>query len=408
MHDNFFGMFIHWGLYAETGFHEQAFARLNMERETYEGLAKRFCPQAYHPEEWVLLAQEAGMKYICFTAKHHDGFCLWDTAETDFSVMHTPYGKDVLKELSDACRKYGMKLSLYYSCPDWHQPDAYNRLSSHQWKAETDNPDIPEYVALVKAQIKELLTGYGEIYSFFWDIPPHIEDPSVNELVRTLQPGILINDRGFSQGDFSTPERELTKSAPGNRFLQRTEACNSVGEQSWGYRSSEDFYSLRTLTHSIDRYMAMGGSYLLNIGPKADGSIAPAYRDMIRKVGEWYRKTEGCLENHQKDPFPYELPDGVIAARKNGKTYFHFPDGLTSSAFSLRTFPGCPRLPRSVRLLNRNEELPFAYEPLPFGFHFDEPQKGCDSFLHIRGIPVDELESEAVVLEVVWADGVTA
>ena len=142
--------------------------------------------------------------------------------------------------LADACKKHGMLLSLYYSNPDWHHPYGYNPASSHQWKAKyKDVVDTEKYRDFIKAQLTELLTNYGSIYTFFWDIPPKIEDASLNALIRELQPGIYINDRGWSSGDFSTPEREQV--AESRRFTRMTEACNSVGQQSWGYRRNEDF-----------------------------------------------------------------------------------------------------------------------------------------------------------------------
>ena len=157
---NRFGMFIHWGLYAIPAVHEQVLARGNLSHTEYEALMHRFNPTEYDPEAWVRLARDCGMSYICFTAKHHDGFCMWDTGETDYNIMHTPYGRDVLKLLADACQKYDMKLSLYYSNPDWHHPKAYNALSTHQWKAKyPDRSDMDAYIAYIKAQVTELLTN---------------------------------------------------------------------------------------------------------------------------------------------------------------------------------------------------------------------------------------------------------
>ncbi|MBO5269207.1 MAG: alpha-L-fucosidase, partial [Clostridia bacterium] len=324
-HENKFGMFIHWGLYAVTGVQDQVYARMNWPREKYEALIHEFNPVKYDPEAWVLLAKEAGMKYICFTTKHHDGFCMWDTKYSDYSIMHTPYGKDVLKMLADACKKHGMLLSLYYSNPDWNHPYGYNPASTHQWKAVTENGVNTEiYREYIKNQVTELLTNYGPIYTFFWDIPPKIKDPSLNELVRKLQPGIYINDRGFDVGDFSTPEREY-KSQDGARFTRMTEACNSVGEQSWGYRVNEDFYSIRHLTTSIDRMMSMGASYLLNVGPTGEGVVTEEYASRIRRVGDWYNRMEGCLECAEADEFDYRIKaNKCIATKKNGKTYLHF------------------------------------------------------------------------------------
>ena len=132
-HENKLGMFVHWGIYSLTGLQDQAIVRYEMDRKEYENLQNSFNPVLYDPEEWVLLAKKVGMKYICFTTKHHDGFCMWDTKYTDYNVMNTPYGKDVLKMLADACHKHGMLLSLYYSNPDWHHEYGYNPASTHQW-----------------------------------------------------------------------------------------------------------------------------------------------------------------------------------------------------------------------------------------------------------------------------------
>jgi len=165
---NRFGMFIHWGIYALYADHEQVLARRNLDNAAYERRMAEFNPVRYDPEEWVKLAKDAGMRYICFTAKHHDGFCMWDTCETAYNIMNTPYGRDVLKLLSDACRKHGMALSLYYSNPDWHEPSAYNPLSTHQWKSiDPSKGDSEKYRAFVKAQLTELLTNYGPIYTLF-------------------------------------------------------------------------------------------------------------------------------------------------------------------------------------------------------------------------------------------------
>ena len=400
-HDNQFGMFIHWGFYSLTGLQEQAFARYDLPREEYEALRFRFNPVQYDPEEWVLLAKNAGMKYICFTAKHHDGFCMWDTQYTDYSIMHTPYGKDVLKMLADACQKHGMKLSLYYSNPDWHHPKGFNPYSTHQWKAvNPDSPDFGVYREYLKNQITELLTRYGPIYTLFWDIPPRIDDPSLNEYVRSLQPGILINNRGFDPGDFATPEREYESDSRNAPYPSMTEACNAIDQQSWGYRTEADFYSYRHLLSSIDCTMARGGSYLLNIGPTAQGTLDPEHAQRIRRIGDWYQHMEGCLENHEPDPFDYGVCHGgdCIVTRKNGKSYFHFYHGIISTAVSLTRFPN---LPQKVRLMNTHDDLPFAAEVLPEHFN-GQTGRAEQVFLHIRGIPVDDLASEPIVLEIEW------
>ncbi|MBQ8657846.1 MAG: alpha-L-fucosidase [Clostridia bacterium] len=398
--ENKFGLFIHWGLYSMLGLHEQAQARYNIDRKEYEELATKFNPVAYAPEEWVLLAKKAGMKYICFTTKHHDGFCLWDTKYTDYNIMNTPYGKDVLKMLAEACKKHGILLSLYYSNPDWHHPDAYNEKSMKQWIAhKKENNDLEIYRTYIKNQITELLSNYGEIYTLFWDIPPEMEDKSINALVRQLQPNILINDRGFDKGDFSTPEREFDGLSDAVRFTRMTEACNSVGKISWGYREREDFYSLRHLTYSIDKIMAMGGSYLLNIGPKADGAIDELSREKIEKIGDWYQRMKGCLEGHTQDFFEYEIVQTkFLATQKNGKSYFHFCLGLDANGLIFLKYPS---IPKQVVLLNTNEKLKFEIIQYPCFKREIDGFVLCDA-LHIVDIPVDKLETEPIVLEIEW------
>ena len=395
-HENKFGMFVHWGIYALTGVQEQALIKTDISHEAYEALASRFNPVKYDPEEWVLLAKSAGMKYICFTTKHHDGFCMWNTKQTDYNIMNTPYGKDVLKMLADACEKHGLGLSFYYSCPDWHHEYGYNPAASHQWGAKyPEKVDTGRYIEYVKAQVKELLTGYGRLYAFYWDIPPKIYDPSINEMIRELQPGIYINDRGYDKGDFSTPEREFEAVATA-RFTRMTEACNSVGEQSWGFRTDEDFYSMRHLISAIDRYMAMGASYVLNVGPTPEGQIPEEHAKRIRRIGDWYNRMGGALECHEADPFDYQIVGNYcIPTVKDGKTYLHFPDGLRSDSVALRKFPN---LPKSVKLLNTGTHPEFKVSMLPAYCEDGKPLE----HLHVRGIPVDDLSSEAIVLEIEW------
>lgn len=395
---NKFGLFIHWGLYAITGLHEQALARYNIPYAEYDGLTEQFNPTEYDPEEWVLLAKKAGMKYICFTAKHHDGFCMWDTMYTDYNVMNTPYGKDVLKMLAEACEKHGMALSIYYSNPDWYHENGYNKYSSHQWKSrKPECGDTQKYCEYVKNQLKELLTGYGKIYTLFWDISPVFIDKGINEYVRSLQPDILINDRGWDKGDFSTPERSVPDGA---RFERMTEACQSVGEQAWGYRADEDYFSKRFLCSSIDKIMAMGGSYLLNVGPMPNGKIPEKAKALIERIGDWYTRMDGALEGHEVNPFVIELTKEIplITTWKNGKTYLHLYGGVQSSAITFEVGPEFP--PKRVRLLNDGRELRTRFDVLPGIVHRHGQADG--PYVSITDIPCDEFTDEPIVIEIEW------
>ncbi len=400
MTDHKFGMFIHWGIYAVLGLHEQVLARYNYDKHAYEQLMDCFNPTSYNPEDWVLLAKHAGMKYICFTAKHHNGFCMWDTKYTDYKITNTPYQKDVLKELQLACRKHGMLFSIYYSNPDWHHADAYNPKSSHQWCAvKNPNTDFKRYKEYIKAQLTELLTNYGEIYTLFWDIPPQMQDESINALARKLQPDILINDRGFDTGDFSTSERDYDTAGFSGRFHEMTEACNAVGEQSWGYRKTEDYHSIRYLTHSIDKIMAFGGSYLLNIGPDAEGKIPEKARQSIENVGNWYNRVKHTLEFCQADTFDYgNMKYSCARTKKDNKTYFHFYDGMNASGVAIKQFPN---IPQAVVFVNTGKSLPFCVEYMPEFLNPDD-EKTKQMYLHIFDIPVDDYEKEPIIIEVTW------
>jgi alpha-L-fucosidase len=176
-----------------------------------------------------------------------------------------------------------------------------------------------------------------------------------------------------------------------------TEACNSLGRQSWGYRENEDFYSYRHLVSSIDRIMAMGGSYLLNVGPNGLGEITEEYAVRLRRIGDWYKRTEGCLESAEGDSFDYSVRhDPCIVNRKNGKIYFHLYNSASSSAVDIKFFP---HKPTRVRLLNTGEELAFSFERLPEFFN-GKTGRAEQEYLHITGIPIDELSDEAIVLEI--------
>ncbi len=378
------GMFIHWGPYALHGWQEQERMRLGLDRKTYEDAAAAFSPERFDAEKIVKLARDAGMEYICFTTKHHDGFCMWDTAETNFNIRKTS-GRDVLRELSEACEKYGVALSLYYSIPDWHHPCGYNPHSTHQCPPEPgDTPDSERYRAYVKAQVRELLTKYGKIYTWFWDIPPKIEDPSLNALVRSLQPDILINDRGYSAGDFSTPERCVPD---GDSFPRYTEACQSVGQSSWGYREAEDYFTPGFLARSMDKILLMGGSYLLNVGPDGYGEIPQKAAEIVRRIGLWYGAVreaygEGIVPVPARNSGNY-----WVSGTEDGKTmYLHVKNPLSSTGLAL---PGWEENPAEVVLLNDGTQIAWdrVVNPEDFTGVFGVSRPPV---LRLHGLPAEE------------------
>ena len=381
------GMFVHWGIYAVDGYHEQQRMRQRMGRAEYGKRAASFAAERFDADRFVDAAESLGAEYIVFTAKHHDGFCMWDTKTTDFKVTNTPAKRDVVGELAAACKRRGMRLGLYYSNPDWHHPNAYNPLSSHQVPPEPgDKPDMAAYREYVTAQMTELLTNYGEIVCLFWDIPTRIHAPEMNALVRRLQPGILVNDRGWGEpGDYSTPERNIPEGAV---FTNMTEACDSVGAQSWGYRVNEDYRTVPYLTRSIDRMLARGGNFLLNVGPKADGTIPDEALDLLRRTGEWYRRVRESYRDVTSAP-ELTASDGALITRRGGTVYLHYPNGIPASGVSVRPMS---EQPSKAVLLDTGEELETELTRLPRDW-----EKG-DRSLRVFGIKDGSQSGLPVVL----------
>ena len=399
MFDRRLGMFVHWGIYSVGEWHEQEQWRRKMSRADYEKFAGRFTAENFNADSFVDVAQSAGAEYIVITAKHHDGFCMWDTATTDYKVTNTPSKRDVIRELAEVCRRRGMKLGFYYSNPDWHHPNAHNAKSTHQLPMEPgDTPDMEKYTAYVKAQVTELLTNYGEIVCFFWDIPTKIELPEMDALVRSLQPGIMVNDRGWGNKDtynYSTPERDYKWETPGGRHV---EACDSVGVQSWGYRRDEDYHTHGYLTRRIDKFLATGANFLLNVGPKADGSISAEVCAIMADVGRWHRNVRDSFRdvNVVTNVQLAIAPDAVMTRR--GDTLFvHFPSGLDATGLDLRPLT---ILPEKATLLNTGKALNARVELMPWNAgRFDSET------LHVWGIPADDLANECVVIRLDFAPG---
>lgn len=388
-----FGLFVHFGLYSINGWHEQEQWRRGIPRDEYGALIQRFNPTAFNPDALIDLAESAGMEYLCFTAKHHDGFCLWNTKCTDFNVMNSLARRDLILELAEACQRRKFPLGLYFSIPDWHHPNYPNSGLHHQLPGPLpgDHPDWEAYFAFLNQQVLELMTHYGPIKHFFWDINvTGYSDRSVNERIRALQPGIVINNRGFDEGDFGTPEREFNTDevARTRCFLKPTEACNSVGMQSWGYRRNEDYYTPGFLISSMDGVMCRGGHYLLNIGPKGDGSITPEQAAMVRRVGDWYLRVKEAFA----DATPAsELSDNpqLLITKRDRSIYVHVQRPFVSSSIVI---PPIDQIPLAATLLNTGESLPCSVDALPYYW----ATKG--RYLVVRDIPLGRLPDEIPVI----------
>ncbi len=383
--DKRFGLFVHWGLYAIPAWHEQIQWRQNMARADYVKLIDQFNPVQFDPDAWLDLMADAGMEYICLTTKHHDGFCLWDTKQTDFNVMRSPYGKDIVAMLADACRRRGVPLCLYYSIADWHHPNYPNEGRHHELPGPEpgDEPNWPKYMEFLKEQVRELCTHYGEIHGIWWDMNvPHHVDPSIRAMIRELQPNAIINDRGFDEGDYGTPERRLPE---GGVFERRTEACQSLGMHSWGYKEDEDYFSTKFMMQSIDKFLAMGGNYLLNVGPRADGTIGDEFAGPLRRIGEWYGKVKEAFD--AKPAGGLVADPGVLATALGRTVYLHFPEDPRGAGVVLKPLAA---LPKKATLLNTGQALECRVDRGARMWH--EPE-----YLRVRGLPVNELTDEVMV-----------
>jgi alpha-L-fucosidase len=404
-----FGMFVHWGLYSIPAWQEQILWRQKWKRMDYEKLVRQFNPQGFNPDEWLDLAEEAGMQYIIFTTKHHDGFCMWDTKQTDYNIMNTPYGKDILGLLAEACHRRGFPLSLYYSCPDWHHKNCPNSGRHHEMFGPRagDEPDLDKYFEFVKDQMTELCTRYGKLYQIFWDVNvTEYYNPAINEMIRSLQPGILINDRGPDKGDYSTPERSVPA---GKHFSRPTEACNAVGRESWGYKEDEDYYSHKHIMQSMDKILAMGGNYVLNVGPKADGTIADDNKEFLRTVGKWYLSVKEAFERVEPASEMVERDiaamseahfferDEVLLTKRDHTLYIHLHQDIQSSAVILKPLD---ILPKKATLLNDGRELEARVDVTPWHWK-DKP------LLRIRNIPVNEMAGTVMVLKLEFDQSVS-
>ena len=399
-----FGLFVHWGLYAIPAWHEQLQWRGGVPRGEYERLIGQFNPTRFDPDAWLDLLQEVGMEYLCVTTKHHDGFCLWDTRQTDFNVMRSPYGRDVIARLAAACQRRGVPLCLYYSIADWHHPNYPNQGRHHELPGpvEGDEPDWDRYLAFLREQVRELCSGYGELHGIWWDmnVPQH-RDPSINAMIRQLQPQAVVNDRGFDEGDFATPERRVPE---GRRFVTPTEACQSLGRESWGYKEDEDYYTVKYLLQSIDKIRAMDGNYLLNVGPRADGTIHPEQAAMLRTIGAWYRAVREAFDGAEPGS-ELTTSEDVLLTRKGNTLYAHLYRDPPSHAITLEPLA---IQPRRATLLNTGAPLDARVELTPVGWkrQWDAGRRGDEirPSLRVAGLPADELTGTVIVVKLEFDD----
>lgn len=313
-----FGMFIHWGPYSlasvEASWPIMVPKPGGITEAEYRALPSRFNPTKFDPDAWIDLARTAGQQYMVFTTKHHDGFCMFDSSYTDYKITKTPYGKDIVKQLSAACDARAMHLGFYYSPPDMHHPDFRDtsKPASVNWHGEPDRPEWPIYLQYMQLQLTELLTRYGPVVLVWFDGLNNQEKYDGRrflKLIHTLQPATLVNDRIGVPGDYVTPEQfvpaaiptkqvhfnavdqsvnqKLKPGIPAPEDFQLWETCMTINN-TWAYNEHDhDYKSSQFLIRSLVEVASRGGNFLLNVGPRPDGTIQPEFQERLRAIGDW-------------------------------------------------------------------------------------------------------------------------
>jgi alpha-L-fucosidase len=386
--DQKFSMFIHFGgIYSvlggvwdgkpvARGLSEQIQAHAGIYSDTYANLSKKFNPVNWNADSIAILAKAAGMRSVVLTSKHHDGFCMFKTATTDFNVVDaTPFKRDVVKEMAEACKRHGLRFGLYFSLIDWHYPQA-SPISSHNSDYVT-----PEHHEYNKEQVTELLSNYGTISELWFDMGSQSPEQSkeLYQLVHRLQPDCMVSSRlGNDQGDFTVMS---DNQYPDYSIGVPWQSPASFFDETWGYRSwqkrgSED-EKYKEKLESLIRVISRGGNYLLNIGPKGDGSVVSFEKDVLLKMGAWLHKNAEAVYGTAADPFFTSFNWGNITSKPN-KLYLF----VTSvPADGLITLPGLDGKINGISVLGEQQPLNFkqstdaAVINLPAGFDKDKQIK---------------------------------
>jgi len=384
-----FGMFIHWGLYAQPagvwngedvkGIGEWIQSRAEIPTKDYTPLIKTFNPVKYNAEQWVSLAKQAGMKYIVITTKHHDGFCLFDSKHSDWDIGGTSYKQDLLDPLAAACRKHGLKMCFYYSIMDWHHPD-WGKKAEWQGNFTTEKPDMEVYRTYMKNQLHELLTNYGDVGVVWFDGEwekcwTHEMGIDLYNYCRSLQPNTIVNNRvdkgrrgmaGMNanaefMGDFGTPEQEIPRTGFGPGVFW--ESCMTMNN-TWGYKTKDDNWKTNEkLIRNLIDIASKGGNFLLNVGPTAAGEIPAPSVERLEAMGHWMGKYSDSIYGTSASPLARNSWDGRCTRKKTDtgtRLFFHVfewpADGLLNIKYLKST-------PVSATMMGDDAALTVSGEP---------------------------------------------
>ncbi|SNZ01501.1 alpha-L-fucosidase [Flagellimonas pacifica] len=393
-----FGMFVHWGVYSILGDGEWVMQTQNIPVKAYEKLPTFFNPIEYNAKEWVKMAKDAGMKYITITSRHHDGFSMFDTKVTDYDIVDgTPYGKDVLKDLAEACRAEGVKLFFYYSLLDWRDDNYFPRgRTGAKIPGRSETGEWGKYIDFMKAQLTELLTNYGEIAGIWFDghwdqkdwdgkkfgklnVDWHYDE--IYKLIHDLQPQCLIGNNHhlapIEGEDFQMFEKDLpgknTKgwgtdaSDVGNLPFEVCETING----SWGFNLQDRKHkSKKELVQYIVKAAGYGSNLLLNVGPMPNGEIQEEHKESLKEVGEWMRANGSTIYGTEQGPIP---PTDKMASTQKDKTVFLHLLDVTETEVLLKDFD---RKVRAVRFYKDQTSL--NYKKNKNGLLIKIPEDGLD------------------------------
>ena len=372
-HEARFGMFIHWGLYSVLGRHEWVMENEGIPVAEYQQLAQQFRPRPNAARDWARLAKQAGQKYMVMTTKHHEGFCNFDTKLTDYCAPKQGPGRDVVREYVEAARSEGMRVGFYYSLMDWHHPDGARCASDEQARRR--------FVDYIHGQIRELLTNYGKIDVLWYDVSWPLdaagwESDKMNAMVFRLQPEIIVNNRNALPGDFATPEQHITAD-------QRAwESCMTMND-SWGYQRADDNWkSSKTIVRNLVTCAHDTGNYLLNIGPKGDGSIPQESVGILTAVGKWMERNGQAIYQSEKCQ---PARSNFAGFSRRGNTLYmhvHFWPGSTVLLGGLRNKV------TSARLLAEGREVKFDQDDFRVRFT-GLPEKAPDEPVTTLAIECD-------------------
>jgi alpha-L-fucosidase len=346
-HQARFGMFIHWGLYSVLGRHEWVMENEGIPVAEYEQLAKQFKPKPNAAREWARLAKQARQKYMVMTTKHHEGFCNFATELTDYCAPKQGPGRDLVREYVEAARAEGLRVGFYYSLMDWHHPDGA--------RCATDEAARRRFVEYTHGLVRDLMTNYGKIDVLWYDVAWPLdaggwESEKMNEMVFKLQPDIIVNNRNKLEGDFATPEQRIQAEK------RAWESCMTMND-SWGYQHADDNWKTpKTIVRNLITCTHDTGNYLLNIGPKADGSVPEESVRILTSVGKWIDRNGQTI--YQSDVCQPHRSNYASFSRKGNTLYMHvhfWPGNTVALA-------GLMNQVKSARLVATGQSLKFEQE----------------------------------------------